>query len=100
MGFMKRLLDEQNAMEQWALDFLCEVGTLNRCDIHGVYYEGRNDIETAYRAFNDRVTTGRVVLQKGQTRSQRTDALKAAYDVYGALEACQAEGCLGWSDDD
>ena len=88
MGFMKRFGDELRELENWALGFLCDVGTLDYCDIHGVYFEGPNDIETAYRVFNSQVTSGKIILGKDETRRKRTDALKAAYATYGGLEGC------------
>jgi len=88
MGYWKNKVFQEQGLYEWARNFLCEVGALKECDIHGAFFEGPADVEDAYRAFNQRVTSGRIVLEKGKTRRQRTDLLKAVYDNNSAAGGC------------
>ena len=89
MGMAKRLLEEQEDQEAWAVRFLCEAGVLKECENHdGTYFDGGADLEDAYRLFYSRVTSGQIVLEKGETRREYTDALKSAYDDNSYADGC------------
>jgi len=89
MGIMKRRLEEQQGRDEWALRFLCEVGVLEECENHeGTFFEGSADIEDAYPAFNARVSSGQIVLKRGEKPRQMTDILKAEYDANSGVDGC------------
>ncbi len=97
MGSAKDFMAEQESLSRWARGFLREMKVLHGCEFHpGNYRRGPTPIEDAYPRFNYLVTSGNIVLEKNETRRNRTDALKKAYDensglvLVGCCPECEA----------
>ena len=89
MGYWKEKAAEDAEMYEWARMFLCEAGVLEECENHeGTFFDGSGDIEAAYKIANARITSGEIVLAKGQTRRDLTDLLKSVYEDNSSLSNC------------
>jgi len=83
----KALADQEEY--EWARGILCEIGALEECENHpGTFFDGGNDVEGAYKLVNKRVTSGEIKLDKGQSRTDLTDLIKAVYDDNSGLTGC------------
>lgn len=88
MGASKRLLEEQERLEQIATMLLKETGYLVACEFHETLVANGDEqaVQAAYRLANSRVTSGAIELNHGFKRRDLTDAIKAAVD--NALDEC------------
>jgi hypothetical protein len=89
MGGAKRLMEQNEALQNEALGLCLEVGALEECENHpGSYFEGDGDIEDAYRLANARITSAAIVLPAGVTRRDFTDVVKDVHEDNYFAEAC------------
>ena len=89
MSYWKTKSAEQDEALQSYLELLLEVSALQECENHGgIYFEGSNDVESAYKLANKRVSSGEIVLGPGQSRGDMTDLIKTAYDDNSVLSRC------------
>lgn len=89
MGYWSDKAMEKEEAWEWAKGVLVEVAALEECENHpGTYFEGYADVEEAYRYVNRKVTSGDIVLKRGQTRKDLTDLIKEVYDDNSALSGC------------
>ena len=79
MGFAKRQLERQEQQRSSAVDLAVEAGVLERCEHHGIAFEGGVDTESAYKLANGRFTTG-ALTELFDDRREMTDAIKLAIE--------------------
>ncbi|MBA9071809.1 hypothetical protein FHR71_005595 [Methylobacterium sp. RAS18] len=91
MGQAKRMLEEQEDNERGALSFLVGAGCIEECEHHdGIYFDGGEPVETAYKLANAQISSGALVLPEGTSRRDYTDLLKSVYEDNSGIESCYA----------
>ncbi len=86
MGRIKHMMAEHENKRQFALEITIEAGVLETCEFHeDVVFEGRNDIEEAYRLGNKKYTDNKL---SGVFASRRemTDFIKSVVEEHLAEE--------------
>ncbi|MDP2372131.1 hypothetical protein [Reyranella sp.] len=89
MSRAKDAMMERDEDHNWAIGYLVSLGVLEECEPHeGTYFDGSGDLTGAYKKANTDISNGTIPLRKGQTRTDITDLLKAAYDDNSGVSKC------------
>ncbi len=89
MGGAKRMMEENEAKRGIALQIALEAGVLEQCEFHDdCIYEGGEEIESAYKLANHKVSHGEL---EGvfENRREMTDIIKDVVEDHAA-EECYA----------
>lgn len=87
MGYWSEKQIDDQARYTFALEILCETGTLETCERHGTYFEGNGDLTAAYKLANYKLSEDGGA--SPEERRALTDAIKAAYEENGVATRCE-----------
>jgi hypothetical protein len=95
MGAVKQAMIQRQDLQRVAVDVLCAVGALKRCEFHeDALMEGNADLEAAYRLANARISRGEIRLPSYWSRRDFTDIIKSMFETSPYIDGCPY--CARW----
>ncbi len=91
MGLAKRAMEEYEDLTNIAINILCEVGAIKVCENHGYFFDGNENLESAYKLANHKISYQGLTLPKNISRHDFSDIIKEAYESNSGREKCY--GC-------
>jgi hypothetical protein len=85
MSQTKRLLERAEMQGDVALKLALQAGALRKCEFHGDFFAGAEDVQWAYRLANSKFSKGEL-RDAFDTPREMTDTIKGVVDFYPAEE--------------
>lgn len=92
MGAAKDLMLTREHLEALAKEVLHAAGTHKWCPYHGEFFEHLSSLGQAppYALANYKIGKSEIILPKGTSRIEFSDALKATFEKFRRVDGCRA----------